>query len=612
LISEKTFIVFALRRVPRICRTMSICCCFSRALMGTSILVTTLVVPLRAQRLAVEAEHGMVVSVHPLATQAGLEILKKGGNAVDAAVATAFALGVVYPWAGSLGGGGFMLVHLADGRDIAIDYRETAPAAATRDMYLGSDGNVIRGSGSSTVGWRASGVPGDVAGFALALEKYGSHKISWADVIEPARRLAAEGHAITQYNAARFHLCGDSLAAFEESKHIFLHDGAFWRAGDFWRQPELAATLVRLQQNGPREFYEGKTAQLIADAMGKNGGTISFEDLKKYRAIERVPLRGKYRGFEIVTMPPPSSSGITLLQLFGMLEPFNVEALGQNSAAKYHLFIEAMRRAFRIRAEYVGDPDFVKVPVAHLLDPAYIKSRLDDFSPEKATPSSMVQSGLGKVVAVPIRESTETTHFSIIDADGNAVANTFTLNGGFGSSVTIPGTGLLMNNEMDDFTAKPGVPNAYLLIQGEANAIQPGKRPLSAMSPTFVFKERKLFLITGSPGGPTIISAVFQLISNVIDFKMPVAQAVDAPRIHHQWMPDVVNYEPYGLSTDTEAILRAKGHQLAVRSLYGTQKQVPVIERYPNDTMTIMIDPVTNLRLGVADSRKPDSLADGY
>lgn len=584
-------------------------------------LVLVLVAPLRllAQRQAVEAEHGMVTSVHELASRVGADVLQRGGNAVDAAVATGFALGVVYPWAGPLGGGGFMMIHLADGRDLAIDYRERAPAAASRDMYLGPDGNVLKGPGSSTFGWRASGVPGDVAGWALALEKYGSHKLSWAELIEPARRLAADGQVITQFMASRFRSQAEKLGAFPDSKKIFLNGGTLWRTGDLWRQPELAATLARLQKNGPREFYEGETARLIADAMAQNGGTISLADLKNYTAVERVPLRAPYRGYEVVTMPPPSSGGIALLQMLAMIEPFNVTALGQNSAAKFHLYIEVMRRAYRDRAEYLGDPDFVKVPVAGLLDRGYLAGLMRNFDPNKATPSAGLAPGLpagaaekiGAPPAVPLAESTETTHFSIVDADGNAVANTFTLNGAFGSGVTIPGTGILMNNEMDDFTSKPGTPNMFRLIQGEANAIAPGKHPLSSMTPTFVLKDKKVFLVTGAPGGSTIINAIFQVITNVIDFDMPVSLAVEAPRIHHQWMPDVVNYDPYGLSTDTMEAMRLKGHQFEERNFFGAQR-VPVIERYPNDTMTIMVDPTTSLRLGVADSRKPDSKAVGY
>ena len=576
---------------------------------------------LHAQRAAIEAEHGLVTSSHELASQAGLEMLQRGGNAVDAAVATGLALTVVYPFAGNIGGGGFMLVHLADGRDIAIDYRETAPAAASRDMYVGRDGNVLAGPGSSTVGWRASGVPGSVAGFALALQKYGSGKLTWADVCEPARRLAADGHLVSQGTAAGFRRDAKLLGQFDESNRIYLNGGAFWNAGDLWQQPDLAATFARLQKNGPREFYEGETAQKIADAMAKNGGTLALADLKNYQVAERAPLRGSYRGYDIVTMPPPSSGGIALLQMLAMLESFDVAALGPNSAAKYHLFTEVMRRAFRDRAEYLGDPDFVSVPVAGLLDRAYIAGLMKNYEPAKATPSEGLAPGRpagaapgggspGKIHTIyylnPLfaAESRETTQFSVVDAAGNAVSNTYTLNGGFGSGVTIPGTGILMNNEMDDFTSKVGVKNMFGLLQGPANAIVPGKRPLSSMTPTFVFKDGKLFLVTGSPGGPTIINTVLEILTNVIDHGMPVAQAVEAPRIHHQWMPDVLSYERYGLSADTAAALTAMGHVLKERVSYEGS--------YQGDGETIMIDPKTNLRLGAADPRKSDARAVGY
>ncbi|MFI5336199.1 MAG: gamma-glutamyltransferase [Opitutales bacterium] len=559
---------------------------------------------LPAQRAAVEAPHGLVTSAHELASQAGVEILQKGGNAVDAAAATGLALAVVYPFAGNLGGGGFMLIHLADGRDVAIDYRETAPAAASRDMYLGPDGKVLQGAGSSTVGWKASGVPGSVAGFAHAVEKYGSHRVTWAEICEPARRLAAEGHVVSPGTAAGFHFFARLLGQFDESKRVYLKGGAFLTPGEKWVQTDLAETFARLQKSGPREFYEGETAHRIAAAMAAHGGNLTLEDLKNYRVAERTPLRGQYRGFDLVTMPPPSSGGIALLQMFGMLEPRNVGALGCNSAAKYHLFAEVMKRAFRDRAEYLGDPDFVRVPVKRLLDPAYIRGRMADFSPDRATPAAAVLPGLGKFVAAPAHESNETTHFSVVDSAGNAVANTYTLNGGFGSGVTIPGTGILMNNEMDDFTSAVGVPNMFGLIQGEANAIVPGKRPLSSMTPTFVFKDGRLVLVTGSPGGPTIINTVFQIITNVLDHGMPVQQAVEAPRINEQWMPDVITYERYGMSPDTVAVLQAKGHTLKERVSYEGA--------YQGDGETIAFDPKTGLWLGAADPRKPDAKAVGY
>lgn len=583
------------------------------ALLAAALLGSPLTPLLLAQRTAVEARHGMVASVHELASDAGVEIMQQGGNAVDAAVATGLALAVVFPFAGNLGGGGFMVIHLADatpggpGRQVVIDYRETAPAAATRDMYLGPDGNVLTGEGSSTVGWRAGGVPGTVAGFALALEKYGSGRVTWAQVCEPARRLAAEGHRVSQGTAQNLRAWEKLLGRFPESRRIYLKDGAYWEPGERWIQADLGETLARLQRHGPREFYTGETARRIAAAMAAHGGTITAADLAAYRPVEREPLRGTYRGHTIVTMPPPSSGGIALLQMLALLEPHDVGALGPNSAAKYHLFAEVMKRAFRDRAEYLGDPAYVDVPVARLLEPAYLAQRMRTFSPDRATPAADVPPGLGPFDPAALRrraEANETTHFSVVDAAGNAVANTYTLNGAYGSGVTIPGTGILLNNEMDDFTSKPGTPNMFGLLQGEANAIAPGKRPLSSMTPTLVFRDGQLLLVTGSPGGPTIINTVLQIITNVIDHRMPVMTAVEAPRIHHQWMPDVVTHERFGMSPDTQALLRAKGHTLRERQSYEGA--------YQGDGETVALDPATGLRLGAADPRKPDSAARGY
>lgn len=565
---------------------------------------------LRAQRAPVEARHGMVASVHVLASEAGAEVLRNGGNAVDAAVATGLALSVVYPFAGSLGGGGFMVIHFADGsnggrgRQVVIDYREVAPAAATKNMFVGPDGKVLTGDGSSVLGWRASGVPGNVAGFAHALEKYGSGKVTWAQVCEPARRLAL-GHTVSTGMAHNLRSWANVLGQFPESKRILLNDGKFWAAGDRWVQSDLAETFARLQREGPREFYEGETARRLAAAMARHGGLITLADLKGYRVVEREPLRGTYRGHEIVTMPPPSSGGFALLQMLGMLERHDVRALGPNSAAKYHLFTEVMKRAFRDRAEYGADPAFVPVPVAELLAPDYLVRRMQDFRPDCATPAAKVQPGLGAYApATARRESDETTHFSVVDAAGNVVSNTFTLNGAYGSGVTVPGTGIVLNNEMDDFTAQPGTPNMFGLLQGEANAIVPGKRPLSSMTPTLVFKDGKFLLATGSPGGPTIINTVLQVITNVIDHEMPVMAAVDAPRIHHQWMPDVLTHEPYGLSPDTAALLRAWGHEIRLRVSYEGGHQ--------GDAETVAVDPKTGVRLGAPDPRKPDSGAVGH
>jgi gamma-glutamyltranspeptidase/glutathione hydrolase len=551
-------------------------------------------VKVSAQRSVVEAEHGMVTSVHALGSAVGVEILRQGGNAVDAAVATGFALAVVYPSAGNLGGGGFMLVHLAkEGRQVFIDYREAAPRTATRDMYLAPDGSVMTDLGSARLGWRASGVPGTIAGFALAFEKYGSGKLSWAQIIEPARRLA-EGHVLTPGAVKLIEDARPLLERFDESRRIHLRGGAGWKAGDTWRQPDLAATLGRLQRDGPQEFYTGETGRRIAAAMAASGGTIGTEDMRRYRAIERAPLRQQYRGHQIVVPPPPSSGGITLFQMLTMIEPFDVGSLGPNSPAKHHLFAEVMRRAFCDRIEYLGDPDFVAVPVARLLDRAYLSSRMASFKRDAATPSKMVKPGLA-----PRHESPETTHYSVVDVAGNAVSNTFTLRNSFGSGVTIPGTGILMNNVMDDLAAKVGEPNMLGLMQGPANAIEPGKRPLSSMTPAFVFKNGRLLLVTGSPGGPTIINTVFQVITNVIDFKLPVMEAVTAPRIHHQWLPDEIVHEPNGLSKETIAALRAKGHVVQSR------------DRTQGDAETIYLDPVSGRKYGAPDPRMADSRAIG-
>jgi gamma-glutamyltranspeptidase/glutathione hydrolase len=549
--------------------------------------------PLAAQRQPVVSDRGMVVSVHELGSQAGAEILRKGGNAVDAAIATGFALAAVYPSAGNLGGGGFMLIHLADGaRQAGIDYRETAPGAATREMYQNPDGSVMTDLGSSRLGWRASGVPGTVAGFALAFEKYGSGRVSWAELIEPARRLAA-GHPLTAGAIATLERAAPMLERFPDSKRIHLDGGSGWRPGDIWRQPELAETLARLQQGGPREFYEGETARRIDAAMRANGGTVTAEDLGRYRAIERPPLRQAYRGHEVVVLPPPCSGGITIFQMLAMIEPYDVRAMGRDSAARHHLFAEAMRRAFRDRIEYLGDPAFVRVPVERMLDRGYLAARMADFRPDRATPSEAVAPGLGP------QESLETTHFSVVDADGNAVSNTYTLRNSFGSGVTIPGTGVLMNNVMDDLAAKVGVPNMHGLMQGPANAIEPGKRALSSMTPALVLKDGRLLLVTGSPGGPTIINTVFQVITNVIDFDLPVMQAVEAARIHHQWQPDELVHERFGMSPDSAEKLRAQGHKVVDSG------------RYQGAAETIWIDPATGRRHGAADPRHPDAKAVG-
>ena len=558
----------------------------------TTVAATLLPAPVSSQARAPEPVRGqkvMVASASEHATRAGLEILRTGGNAVDAAVAVGLALAVAYPIAGNIGGGGFMVVRTAAGKTVAIDYRETAPAKARRDLYLDASGKVI--PNASITGYLAPGVPGTVAGMALALEKYGTRK--WRDVVEPARRLAAEGFPVS-YTLART-LRESKLDRFPESKRVFLRGGNLYREGETIRQPDLAETLKRLQEKGPREFYEGRTAELIADAMRANRGLITRADLKAYRPVVREPIRGTYRGYEVVTMPPPSSGGVALIEMLNMLEQYDVGALGHNSSRKYHLFTEVMRRAFADRAEYMGDPGFVKMPIAGLTSKRYAKDLVKGIDLAKVTPSAQVKAG--KPAAY---ESPQTTHFSVVDAQGNAVSNTYTLNTAYGSGVTVRGAGILLNNEMDDFTSKPGVPNAFGLIQGEANSIAPGKRPLSSMTPSLVLKEGKLVLVVGSPGGPTIINTVLQVIVNVVDHGMNVRQAVTEPRIHHQWLPDATQVEPYGLSADVSEALRARGHQLADNP------------RYIGDAQVVMIDPKSGVRLGASDPRSPDGLAAGF
>lgn len=554
--------------------------------------------PAQAQQFVpqpVRAQHGMVASSNRIASQVGVEIMKRGGNAVDAAVATAFALAVTYPYAGNLGGGGFMMIRFHDGRTTAIDYREMAPAAATRNVYQDAKGNLIQGEGSSTVGYRAAGVPGTPAGLEMALKKYGSGKLTWAQVIEPARRLAANGFPL-YYSLARSLRSNEGFfEPYEESRKIFNNNGDFYKEGDIWRQPELAATLARLQKGGAQEFYQGETARLIAEDMKRHNGLITLEDMRNYVAKERTPLHSTYRGYEIISMPPPSSGGAVLIEMLNILEGYDLSKMDWSSPERYHLMTEAMRRAFADRAEYMGDADFVKVPVAGLIDKGYATQLRSTINMSRASKSSEVRAG--KPAGY---EAEETTHFTVVDSEGNAVANTYTLNGGFGAGVIAKGTGVLLNNEMDDFAAKPGVPNAYGLIQGERNAVAPRKRPLSAMTPTFVLrKDGSLWFAVGSPGGPTIINTVLQIIINIIDYRMNIQQAIDAPRIHHQWLPDEIVYEPYKISYDAQRELQTMGHKLASNP------------RYLGDAQGIMIEEKTGVRLGASDPRN-DGVPIGY
>jgi gamma-glutamyltranspeptidase/glutathione hydrolase len=498
----------------------------------------------------VRARHGMVVSRERHATQAGLAILESGGNAVDAAVAVGLVLAVTHPSAGNIGGGGFMLLRLADGRTTFIDFRERAPRAASRNMYLDESGKVTE---DSTVGYRASGIPGTVRGLEYASQKYGTQP--WAKLVHPAVELAANGFAVS-YALAQSLRNTKGLSRFPESTRIFLKEGRFYEAGDTFVQPELARTLDRIERLGAKDFYEGETARLLAKDMAAHGGVITEADLRGYTVKERKPLIGGYHGYEIVTAPPPSSGGVGILQMLGMLDGTGYEKAGAGSAAVVHYMTEAMRRYFADRSEHLGDSDFVKVPLTSLLDPKYIARLRASIDPERATPSSRI-----KAAVFDSHESVETTHYTIADAAGNIAAVTYTLNGGFGSKVTATGLGFLLNNEMDDFAPKPGEANMYGLVQGEANAIQPGKTPLSSMTPTIVLKDGRPVLAVGSPGGPTIINTVLEVIVNVLDFNMNVQDAVNWPRFHHQWMPDELRVEP-GISPDTVALLEKRGYNV--------------------------------------------------
>ena len=550
--------------------------------------------PVAAAPAPVRGKHGMVASNSEIASRVGVEILKKGGNAVDAAIAVGLALAVVFPYAGNIGGGGFMLIRKKDGTSTAIDYREMAPKAATRNIYLDKNGKLIKGEGSSVVGYRSAGVPGTLAGFDLALKKYGSGKIAWADLVRPARMLAQNGFAVNYSYIRGIASYEDDLSKYPESKKIFLNNGKGFSEGDKLVQPELAQTLSRIERIGATEFYTGKTAQLIAADMKRHNGLITLGDLKNYQAKERVPVKGTYRGYEIISMPPPSSGGAIMLEILNILEGYDLRSMGYNSAAKYHVTTEAMRRAFADRAEYMGDADFVDVPVSTLIDKKYAERRRQSINLTSAT--SSVEIGHGQIAGA---EPSETTHYTVVDSEGTVVSNTYTINNGYGSAVTVTGAGFLLNDEMDDFAAQPGKPNMFGLIQGERNAVHPGKRPLSAMTPTIVLrKDGSPWFAVGAAGGPRIISAVLQTIINVIDHDMNIQQALDAPRIHHQWMPDELLVEPYGMSPDTRKILEMYGHIFA-------EKPVLIARG-----TAIMIDE-KGIRLGAVDSRGEGS-AVGY
>jgi gamma-glutamyltranspeptidase / glutathione hydrolase len=509
---------------------------------------------LAASPQPIKADHGMVVTAQHLATDVGVDVLKSGGNAVDAAVAVGYALAVVYPTAGNIGGGGFMTIRLKDGKTTFLDFRERAPLAASKAMYLDDKGNVVKGA--STEGYLAVGVPGSVMGLETAREKYGTK--SREELMGPAIRYAQEGFTLDQGDAVELNGGQKRLSRDPAAAAIYIKpDATPFSAGEQLRQPDLAETLAQIAEKGPDGFYKGRTADAIVKASHDKGGILAKDDFDQYKVRELPPVTCNYRGYEIISSPPPSSGGVIICEILNVLEGYPLSDLGYGSAATVHLMVEAMRHAYVDRNAALGDPDFVDNPIAKLLDKAYAKQIRDSIDPEHAGVSKdLTPKGLG--------ESHETTHYSIIDNDGNAVAVTYTLNGSFGAGVVAPGTGILLNNEMDDFTSKPGVPNFYGLVQGEANAIQPKKTPLSSMSPTIIARDGKPFMVIGSPGGARIITITLEAIVNVIDFGMDIRQAIDAPRIHHQWLPDKVFTEPYALSPDTMRLLTGMGYDVAV------------------------------------------------
>jgi gamma-glutamyltranspeptidase/glutathione hydrolase len=545
----------------------------------------------------VHPAHGakaMVATVQPEASQVGAQIMKQGGNAVDAAVAVGFALEVVYPEAGNIGGGGFMLFRSADGQVHFLDYREKAPAKATADMYLDKQGNIV--PDLSTIGYKSISVPGSVAGLVYAQKHWG--KLPLKQVMEPAIKLAREGYVLSYEQADSFR--DPDLAKFAESRRIFQREGKFYEAGETFKQPELAKTLDRIAEK-PDDFYHGAMARELAAAIQKGGGLITAEDLAQYEVKERAPIKGTYRGYDVISAPPPSSGGVALVEILNILEGYDLAKQGADSADAIHLTAEAYQRAFFDRAEFLGDPDFSKIPVAQLIDKRYAKAWRETIPLRKATPSATLRrpsvfnqlDSYASTHPQPpfVVEPDHTTHYSVVDPEGNAVSVTTTLNDAFGSRVTAEGLGFLLNDEMDDFSSKPGVPNMYGLIQGPANAIGPGKRPLSAMTPTIVLKDGKLFLVLGSPGGPTIITTVANVLMGVADYGLNIQQAVNAPRFHNQWMPDEILVESTGISPDTIGILERMGHKITKP------------REYWGDAECIVIDEKTGERLGASDGR---------
>lgn len=546
--------------------------------MLTALLTATLA--FAAAPPPVRGDKAMATSRSTIASQVGADIMRQGGNAVDAAVAMGFALAVTYPSAGNLGGGGFMVLHLADGTDTTLDFREVAPSSAHKEMYLDENGAVVKGLSTSTR--KSTGVPGTVDGLIRALETHGTMKLK--QVIAPAIELARDGFPLSYELVEQFNERMEYFEKYPASKAVFTNDGALYKVGDVWKQPDLAGSLERIAEHGRDGFYTGETAELIVAEMKRGQGEISLEDLKKYRSKWRDPVRGTYRGHEIVSMPPPSSGGVLLIQMLNMIEPHDIAEMGWGSADAIHLMVEAERRAYADRAEFLGDPDFVEVPMAKLMDKAYAKERMKSFSPIQATDSDDIGHGTWP------EESPETTHYAAADHLGNAVAVTTTLNWSFGTRIVVEGAGFLLNNEMDDFSVKPNVPNSYGLIGRQANSIAPGKRMLSSMTPTIIKRDGKPFLLLGSPGGSTIITTVFQVAINVIDHEMDISSAVNMPRFHHQWKPNRIIYEPHAIPPDAKTILELRGHQ----NIRGTSWKI-------GDANSILIE--GDLILGTTDAR---------
>ena len=522
-----------------------------------------------ASRRPVKGFNGMVVSSDSLATRVGVEILKKGGNAVDAAVAVGFALAVTYPQAGNIGGGGFMVIRMANGETITIDFREKAPMKASEDMFLDENGNFV--PERSQIGHLSVGVPGSVAGLLLALEKYGT--MSRKEVLKPAIKLAEKGFIVNEGLANAFKNAFEHFKKFPSTMKYFSKNGQPYKAGDRLVQKDLAKVLKLIRDKGRDGFYKGRVADLIVEEMKRGGGLITYEDLENYQPVLRKPVIGNYRGYEIISMGPPSSGGVCLIELLNILENFDLKKYGFGSSYTIHYLVEAMRRVYADRAEYLGDPDFVQIPLDKLLSKEYAKELASEIDTFFATPSSRIIRSVS-----PTSEGVHTTHYSVVDRWGNVVAVTTTINSYFGSMVAVDGAGFFLNNEMDDFSAKPGAPNQFGLLGSKANSIQPGKRMLSSMTPTIVLKNGKPFLVLGSPGGSTIITSVLQVILNVIDFGMNIQEAVDSPRIHHQWYPDQIFFERRGLPRDVIENLEKRGHKLVERDGYQGEVQAILID----------------------------------